>query len=92
MIISFKAFFTQRTVSFCSVLWRKIELETVAHSCHPSKKLRRLSQEDCGFSQCRHTVSFKASLDDVVKPYLKERQWWHTPLMPALGRQRQADF
>jgi hypothetical protein len=19
-------------------------------------------------------------------------QWWHTPLVPALGRQRQADF
>jgi hypothetical protein len=20
------------------------------------------------------------------------RQWWHTPLIPALGRQRQVDF
>jgi hypothetical protein len=22
----------------------------------------------------------------------KARQWWHTPLIPALGRQRLADF
>jgi hypothetical protein len=33
---------------------------------------------------------------DFIKPYLKEiysaGKWWCTPLIPALGRQRQADF
>jgi hypothetical protein len=34
--------------------------------------------------------------DYIAKPCLKistiAGQWWRTPLIPALGRQRQADF
>jgi hypothetical protein len=26
------------------------------------------------------------------KTEIKARQWWYMPLIPALGRQRQADF
>jgi hypothetical protein len=34
------------------------------------------------------TPKYKISL----KIFDVARQWWHTPLIPALGRQRQADF
>ena len=28
----------------------------------------------------------------ILKEDEEARQWWHTPLIPALGRQRKADF
>jgi hypothetical protein len=31
-------------------------------------------------------------LERTLARTLVARQWWHTPLIPALGRQRQADF
>jgi hypothetical protein len=44
-------------------------------------------------------TSFKASLDYisiiynvVAKEKGRGRVWWRTPLIPALGRQRQVDF
>ena len=33
----------------------------------------------------------ESSLIDSIKK-IGARQWWHTPLIPALGRQRQVDF
>jgi hypothetical protein len=29
---------------------------------------------------------------EICKKHLSRRVWWHTPLIPALGRQRQVDF
>jgi hypothetical protein len=34
----------------------------------------------------------RAFEDSVLKMATISWEWWHTPLIPALGRQRQVDF
>jgi hypothetical protein len=31
-------------------------------------------------------------MEFIIKIIVDARQWWHTALIPALGRQRQVDF
>jgi hypothetical protein len=38
------------------------------------------------FIKCTSIQNYTARVDMIA------RQWWHTPLISALGRQRQADF
>jgi hypothetical protein len=33
-----------------------------------------------------------SSAEDTIENTDTTWQWWHTPLIPALGRQRQVDF
>jgi hypothetical protein len=48
------------------------------HCEHSMQFLKEPHTEGCGNGQSGGCVSC--------------RVWWHTPLIPALGRQRQADF
>jgi hypothetical protein len=44
-------------------------------------------------SPCIHTSAFRSSTFlNVYWKCLLTGQWWHIPLIPALGRQRQVDF
>jgi hypothetical protein len=38
------------------------------------------------------TEGFKTDKNNSLKKIQESRAWWCTPLIPALGRQRQADF
>jgi hypothetical protein len=40
----------------------------------------------------RQTDIWNVCLEGTNIKRLHSQAWWHTPLIPALGRQRQADF
>jgi hypothetical protein len=40
----------------------------------------------------REKIRTQSQSKSKSKPMSRAWQWWHMPLIPALGRQRQADF
>jgi hypothetical protein len=55
-----------------------LHLEQLCHQVHTSS------------IQC--VPRTKTCRDTLVKTLQKATQWWRTPLIPALGRQKQGDF
>jgi hypothetical protein len=51
--------------------------------------LEKLLQEQL---KAQHREESTSPWDSHIFVIKKKSQWWHTPLNPALGRQRQADF
>ena len=50
-------------------------------------------QEKHSNPKCMEMTEFlKEEMTKSLREIQEARQWWHTPLIPALGEQRQVDF
>ena len=50
-------------------------------------------QEKNSNPKCMEMTEFlKEEMTKSLREIQEARQWWHTPLIPALGRQKQAEF
>jgi hypothetical protein len=72
-------------VSVCE-LWRG---ELMDNTQKQTFLKRRHTDEKQGCERCLNGINHQ---EIQVKSSVRAGQWWCTPLIPALGRQRQVDF
>jgi hypothetical protein len=66
-----------------------MDLTDIYRTFHPKVK-KYFSVPHSIFSKIYHIIGHKSSLNRYKKTEIAG-QWWCIPLIPALGRQRQAD-